>query len=200
MKFTTSFRPKIAVGIALAACAGLPGCTGMNQSVSQSLGMNSGTRVPPPATGSYATPNSYTGNGAASPQVQVPQQPGISPGQAAPNATSYFNPLTQPTNQIVNSINNAQNQFNQATEQARNSVVQTADNLNNRLNTASERIDRFNQGVTQASAIMQDAIQAPAPVQSVNPPATHSPATHSAVGSGASNMSNPNEAWRKPNL
>lgn len=195
MKFYSSLRSLLATNLMAIACGGISGCAGLNQSVSQSLGINSGARVPAPATGSYATPGNYAGGNLTGPQVQLPQTQTAVPGQAAPNTTSYFNPLAQPAGQIVNGINNAQNQFTQASEQARNSVVQTADSLNNRLQSASNRIDRFNQGVAQASAVMQEAIQAP--------PANQNQVldvTTPAIGSGVANQNDPNDAWRKPNL
>ncbi len=194
MQLSKALRPWVVTGLAMALTTGVTGCAGMNNSLSQSLGINSGARVPPPSTGSFAAPNNYTG---------TPQSSNMQPASGAvftPNttgnttgSTSQFNPLAQPAGQLISGINQAQSQFLQATDQARNTINQTAEGLNSRVNTVGERIDRFNQGVAQASAIMHDAVQAP-------PPQTMPSAVGSGVAPASANLVNePDPTWRKPN-
>lgn len=171
------------------ACAALllgaitTGCTGLNSSFPQAFGVNSSARVPAPATGSFATPNSY--NGAAGSQPSSP--PPIN-GSPAPMRTSQASPLEQPTTQLLSSLHQAQSQLNSATNQARDTINQSAESLNASVTSATSRIDRLGQGVIQASAILNDAAK-------------------ESIGSGVASPEpspdgnatlDPNAAWRRP--
>lgn len=169
------------VGIALAVVTSVSGCTGLNNSIPQALGINSSARVPPPGTGSFATPNNYTNNGTGT-NASPATPPAMSPTTTAPK-TSQFNPVEQPTSQFLSSINSAQSRIQQVTSQARDTVNRTAEDINSSVEAAGGRIDRFGQGVVQAGAILTEAAQ---PVGNIN-------------DQGSNNFAeDPNAAWRKP--
>ena len=169
------------VGIALAVVTSMSGCTGLNNSIPQALGINSSARVPPPGTGSFATPNNYTNNGAGA-NASPAAPPAMSPTTTAPK-TSQFNPVEQPASQFLSSINSAQSRIQQVTSQARDTVNRTAEGINSGVEAAGGRIDRFGQGVVQAGAILTEAAQ---PVGNIN-------------DQGSNNFAeDPNAAWRKP--
>jgi hypothetical protein len=173
------------VGIALAVVASASGCTGLNNSIPQALGINSSARVPPPATGSFATPNNYTNSGSganASPAPAAVSPAAMSPAGAGPK-TSQFNPVEQPTSQFLSTINSAQSRIQQVTSEARDTVSRTAEGINSGVEAAGGRIDRFGQGVVQAGAILSEAAQ---PVGNINDQGTNNFAE------------DPNAAWRKP--
>ena len=168
------------VGIALAVVTSMSGCTGLNNTIPQALGINRSARVPPPGTGSFATPNNYTNNGSGANASPAPAA--TSPTTTAPK-TSQFNPVEQPASQFLSSINSAQSRIQQVTSQARDTVNRTAEDINSSVEAAGGRIDRFGQGVVQAGAILSEAAQ---PVGNIN-------------DQGANNFAeDPNAAWRKP--
>lgn len=174
-------KHNVLVGIAIAVVASVSGCTGLNNSIPQALGINSAARVPPPGTGSFATPNNYTNNGSGANGNSALGS--VSPSIPGPK-TSQFNPAAQPTNQLLSGINSAQSKFLQVTNQARDTVNRTAEGINSGVEAASGRIDRFGQGVVQAGAILSEAAQ---PVGNIN-------------DQGLNNVAeDPNAAWRKPN-
>jgi hypothetical protein len=167
------------VCIALVVVTSMSGCTGLNNSIPQALGINSAARVPPPGTGSFATPNNYTNNG---PSANGNSAPGATPPAIGPK-TSQFNPVEQPASQLLSTINNAQSRIQQVTGQARDTVNRTAESINSGVEAAGGRIDRFGQGVVQAGAILTEAAQ---PVGNINDQGTNNFAE------------DPNAAWRKP--
>lgn len=171
------------------ACAALffgfitTGCTGLNSSFPQAFGVNSGSRVPAPATGSFAAPNSYNGT-----NVGQPTSPAPINGSPAAMKTSQASPLEQPTTQLLSSLHQAQSQLNSATNQARNTINKSAESLNASVSSATNRIDRLGQGVIQASAILSDAAK-----ESIGSGVPSSEPTED----GAATL-DPNAAWRRP--
>lgn len=172
------------------ACAALflgsitTGCTGLNSSFPHAFGVNSGSRVPPPATGSFATPNSYNGTSGGQPSSPPPIN-----GAPAAMKTSQSSPLEQPTTQLLSSLQQAQSQLNSATNQARDTINQSAESLNASVSSATSRIDRLGQGVIQASAILTDAAK-----ESIG-----SGVASSELSPDGAATIDPNAAWRPPN-
>jgi hypothetical protein len=177
----------------------VPGCTGMNNGLPSPFTNPANTRVPPPATGSFATPNPYSNTpGAVAPTTS-----------ATPTGvkTSQFNPVEQPANQVLATINQTQSQLQSATNQALDTVYRTADDLNSRMDSASARINRLGQGVVQAGAILSDAASASlsdtnhASLSDTNHASlsdTNHASLSDAPAAGASTASDPNAAWRRP--
>jgi hypothetical protein len=136
---------------------GFTGCRGTAPSFSQMFGgLNAPARVPPPAQGSYQVPGSYSG--------------GVGTSGATTNnglgTSSFSNGMktsqnTFPPSNLLNGISNAQSQILTASNNARNSVNRAADGINSSVEQASARVDRLNQGVTQAGAILTEAVNAP---------------------------------------
>lgn len=169
------------------------GCTGLNNSLPQTLGVNSALRVPAPATGSFATPNSYNGTGSNPAPSGAPPATSSNPSGIK---TSQASPLEQPTSQLLSSLHQAQSQLNSATSQARDTINQSAENLNASVSSATQRIDRLGQGVIQASAILSDA--AKESIGSGVAPTTTSPANTPVGPEEETATLDPNAAWRRP--
>lgn len=169
------------------------GCTGLNNSLPQTLGVNSASRVPAPATGSFATPNSYNGAGSNLAPTGAPPATGNTP---AGMKTSQASPLEQPTTQLLSSLHQAQSQLNSVTHQARDTINQSAESLNASVSSATQRIDRLGQGVIQASAILSDA--AKDSVGSGVASSNTSPANTPVGPEEETATLDPNAAWRRP--
>lgn len=197
---------------ALLVC--MTGCQG-NPLSGISNSWNQATRVPPPATGSFQTgPGAYTGPGPAT---------NAAPAAANANKTSQVSPTGVP---LVDNLNNAQNQLQAATNNARNAVFNSTNSINSQVELASARVNRFGEGVVQASQVLSDAARDPIPVPPVGPstsfatspsglpgtsgyaaptagalpsnsvPSTSSPSSSS--GRIGDTVEDPNASWRKP--
>lgn len=150
----------------LSGCQGvLPGMSGLGQP----------GRVPPPGTGSYQVPGSYSGSANSSAGA----------------------PATGP---LVDQVASAQNQLKQATDSARAAVMQTTQSFQSQVEQAGARADKLGAGVVQASQILNDAATGALPAPSVVSPAIPgSPSTggsHSDRDGGIA--TDPNAQWRKP--
>lgn len=161
--------------VALSGCQGpLPGIGGLSQP----------GRVPPPPTGSYQVPGTYSGGTGANPTVG-----------SVPNGVPF-----------VDQVAAAQNQLKQATDSARAAVMQSTQNLQSQVDQASARADKMGAGVVQASQILSDAAMGSLPPI---PPAM--PAASGTTGSSLPAQSPPglpgasgsladegSPQWRKP--
>ena len=166
--------------------ASLSGCAGMN-GLSHGLGINSASRVPPPATGSFAIPNTYT-NGAAG-TGGLSGNGSVNPGASSPTLgalqTNSVGSGVAYSDQVLSSVNRIQSRIQDTSNQVRDGVVRTTDALNSRVEQASAKVNRFGEGVVQAGAILseslEDARNIPAPIVS---------------SSGV--VQDPNATWRNP--
>lgn len=157
-------------------------------------GLTTPSRVPPPATGSFQVPGSYnnTTNGApttTSSGINNPATRGAAPGTMT---TGQFQP---PSAILANNIAAAQAQLQSVTDNTRNAVQQTAGQINSRVEQASARIDRFGNGVVQASNILSEAAQPANYTADVSMPPTSTP---TAAGRISDVPADPNAAWRRP--
>lgn len=163
-------------------------------------GLASPTRVPPPATGSFQVPGSYNNNtnGAAPPpNINNSSMRSATPG---PNATGQFQP---PSAILANNIAAAQAQLQSVTDNTRTRVQQTAGQINSSVEQASARIDRFGNGVVQASNILSEAAQpvnyaADYSMPQTAPAAPGSTAPSTSSGRISDGSADPNAAWRRP--
>ncbi len=175
------------------------------------------TKVTAPSTGSFQAPGSYNGSvGTGSSSSTAPTTTILTPaGGIPPNGPMQngfrTSQLPNTTSPLVGSITNAQNQLQNATINTRNTVQQGADQLNNRVEQASARIDRFSQGVVQASQILSEAATLPVTPnttgvyadRSFAPSAEGIPGTNGYGATGASysvpvTTNDPNAQWRSP--
>jgi hypothetical protein len=170
MKLSNAFAT-----IAIAHVLFAAGCAGMN-GLSQTLGVNSTSRVPPPPTGSFNVPNNYTN--------------GVSTGAAAPMGASptvsQQSPhyIEQPANQLLSSINRIQSQVQQSADQVRSSVNRITDDVNSRVVAAGASVNRIGEGVIQAGAVLNESVQ---DAQGNLPAVISAPI-----------QEEPNAAWRSP--
>lgn len=149
--------------------AGFVGCKGTPFSFPQSLtGNGASSRVPAPPTGSFQVPSTYNGNtgGATSSSGGL----NSSSFGTAPNTLNKTSQSNLPISNFVNSISQAESQLLNATNNARTTVNRTADAVNSRVEQASARVDRFGQGVVQASNIIAEAATAPPTFTNANDP------------------------------
>jgi hypothetical protein len=169
--------------IALSGCQGaLPGINGLSQP----------GRVPPPATGSYQVPGTYSGaTGPAGPSAPRPA------GQSAPTVGAM--PTGGP---MVDPVASAQNQLKQATDSARAAVMQSTQSIQNQVEQAGARADRIGAGVVQASQILNDAAHGTLPPVPPGSPGFASPNAAGMSGSvsdrDTETAADPNAQWRKP--
>ncbi len=146
-----------ALSFAAAIAAGVTGCRGTPPAFSQAFsGLIAPARVPPPAQGSFQVPSSYSGGVGSS----------ASPASKGLGGSSFENGIktsqnTLPTSNLIDKFTNAQSQLLSASNNARNSVTRAADGINSSVEQASARVDRFGQGVVQASAILSEAANTP---------------------------------------
>ncbi len=184
--------------IASAITLGMVGCRGTAPSFSQVFsGLNAPARVPPPAQGSFQVPGTYSGGAG----------PSSNPSSSGLGGSSFGNKTSQntlPTSNLFNGISNAQSQLLTATNNARNSVNRAADGINSSVEQASARVDRLGQGVSQASAILNEAATAPLVSPSLERTGMTYPSNDqpqiSSSNSGRIGDSDPNEnaQWRTP--
>ncbi len=146
-----------ALSIAAAIGTGAAGCRGTSPAFSQAFsGLSAPARVPPPAQGSFQVPGSYSGAVGTSAN---PASNGLGGSSFSNGPKTSQNSL--PTSSLVDRISNAQSQLLNASNNARNSVNRAADGINSSVEQASARVDRFGQGVVQASAILSEAATTP---------------------------------------
>jgi hypothetical protein len=171
--------------------ASLTGCAGMN-GLSNSLGINSASRVPPPATGSFTIPNTYTNGAPGANGVS-----GVSPSNAGPASPTLG--ALQSNNvgsgiaygdQVLSSVNRIQSRIQDTSNQVRDGVVRTTDALNSRVEQASAKVNRIGEGVVQAGAIISDSLE-----EASNIPA---PITPAPIVSSSGVVQDPNASWRNP--
>jgi hypothetical protein len=141
------------LGLLGMSIVGMSGCAGLN-SIPQSLGINASSRVPPPATGSFAVPNSYT-NGVGGPSAPAALPTNTTTGMQNP----AYNPAAQPASQVLSSINRFQNKIQDTTTQVRDSVNRATTDFNTRVETAGASVNRIGEGVVQAGAVLTESIQ-----------------------------------------
>lgn len=154
------------LGVAISLMAATAGCQG-NPLTNLTSAWNQPTRVPPPATGAFQPTGAYSGNtGMGSNSGAGMAAPPAIGGAAAGMKTSQVNPTGVP---YVDSIASAQSQLKAASDSARNSINQTTNSINSQVELASARLDRFSNGVVQASQVLADAAQDPSPVPPVVP-------------------------------
>ncbi len=161
------------VMVALSGCQGpLPGINGLTQP----------GRVPPPPTGSYQVPGSYSG---AKPATGT----GVAPTVGSLPSGSPF----------VDQVASAQNQLKQATDSARAAVMQSTQNLQNQVEQASARADKMGAGVVQASQILSESALGALPAVPPSTPGATLPGTSGSLSDqGGSTVIDPNAQWRKP--
>ena len=173
------------VMVAVSGCQGpLPGISGLGQP----------GRVPPPPTGSYQVPGSYSGaSGATPPGGLKSATPAMGTG-VAPSVGAL--PSGSPW---VDQVASAQNQLKQATDNARAAVMQSTQSLQNQVEQASARADKMGAGVVQASQILGDAARGtlPSDIPS-NSGAGGSGISGSLSDQGGTTVTDPNAQWRKP--
>ncbi len=149
------FVASLALAVGLAAA--VAGCKGTAPGFSQAFGgLMAPTRVPPPAQGSFQVPGSYSGGVGSSSNPSASGLGGSSFGNGMKTSQS-----SQPTNNLFNSISNAQSQVLSASNSFRNSVNRTAEDINSSVELASARVDKLNQGGAQAIAVFSEAATAP---------------------------------------
>ncbi|MCY2982571.1 MAG: hypothetical protein NTY15_02935 [Planctomycetota bacterium] len=203
---STTFHWLAALSFAAAVTVGFAGCKGTTPAFSQAFGgFGAPARVPPPAQGSFQVPSSYSSGVGTS---------GSSPSSGLGSSSFGNGPKTSQTNlpssNLFNSISNAQSQLLSATNNARNTVNRTADNINSSVELASARVDRLEQGVVQAGAIVAEAATQPIITSQPQPPssnyansaypATQPAATTSNSGSIGDIDQSANASWRTPVL
>ena len=201
---TTSFHWLASLSFAAAIASGLAGCKGTTPAFSQAFsGFGAPARVPPPAQGSFQVPGSYSGAAGTSGGTSNSGLGGSSFGNGPKTSQANL-----PNSNLFNSISSAQSQILAATNNARNTVNRTADNINSSVELASARVDRLEQGVAQASAIVAEAATEPiisTPAQM--PSSTYSNSAYSTPqptgtltnsGSISDNDQSANASWRTP--
>jgi len=194
----SSFLVCLCIGSAVMAAAS--GCRGTAPSLAQTFsGLGGTTRVPPPATGSFQVPGSYSGSAGSAPTSSN----GL--GGSSFNNGVKTSQNSMPTSNFINSISNAQNQILTATNNARNSVNRAADGINSSVEQASARVDRLGEGVSQAGAILTEAARAPiangpaGQANDVQPFPTNETIIPSSTGRiGDSTDLGENASWRAP--
>jgi hypothetical protein len=217
---TSSASRRLSVAIGLLAAT--VGCQG-NPLTNLTSAWNQPTRVPPPPTGAFQPTGAYSGNaglgGNAGAGVAAPPAAGAA---AAGMKTSQVNPTGLP---YVDSIASAQSQLKAASDSARNSINQTTNSINSQVELASARLDRFGNGVVQASQVLSDAAMDPSPVPPVVPSTSYAtspaglpgtsgygapstgvglpstsgvPVTSGSSGRIGDTVEDPNAQWRKP--
>ena len=171
--------------------ASLTGCAGMN-GLSHSLGINSASRVPPPATGSFAIPNSYTNGAPGANGVS-----GVNPSSTSPSSPTLG--ALQSSNigsgiaygdQVLSSVNRIQSRIQDTSNQVRDEVARTTSAINSRVEQAGAKVNRIGEGVVQAGAIISDSLE-----EASNIPAPIVPAP---VVSASGITQDPNASWRNP--
>jgi hypothetical protein len=169
----------------------LSGCQGTPLSLPQAFsGLGGAPRVPPPATGSYQVPQSYSGPNATS--------SGLGSSSVSPPAgTNAFKTSqnSQPISDLVQGVSAAQAQFRTATNSAINSVNRAANDVNARVENATARVDRFGEGVVQASAILSEAASAPS-YNAINSDAIPTSSTSGRIGDATPTTES--NTWRTP--
>ena len=198
-----TFHWLAALSFAATVTAGFAGCKGTTPAFSQAFGgFGAPARVPPPAQGSFQVPGSYTGGAGTSGSSSSSGLGGSSFGNGPKTGQANL-----PTSNLFNSISNAQSQLVAATNNARNTVNRTADNINSSVELASARVDRLEQGVVQAGAIVAEAATQPITIQPQQPssnysnsayPATQPTAPTSNSGSISDGDQSANASWRTP--
>lgn len=149
----------------------LSGCAGVN-GLSNGLGINSASRVPPPPTGSFAIPNSYTNGaeGTGGLSGNTPSNTGPSSPTLGALQTNNIGSGVAYGDQVLSSVNRIQSRIQDTSNQVRDGVVRTTDALNSRVEQASSKVNRFGEGVVQAGAILsesfEEASSMPAPIVS----------------------------------
>jgi hypothetical protein len=160
--------------------------------LSHSLGINSASRVPPPATGSFAVPNTYT-NGAAGAGGLSGNGP-VNPGASSPTLgalqTNNIGSGVAYSDQMLSSVNRIQSRIQDTSNQVRDGVVRTTDALNSRVEQAGAKVNRFGEGVVQAGAILSESME-----EARNIPA---PITPAPIVSPSGVVQDPNATWRNP--
>ena len=161
-------KKNIASLIAIAfACSSLTGCQGTPFGGLSMPGWGNATRVQPPATGSFQAPGNYNGGVGTTGSLPAPvtttitTPPGGVPAIGPMQGGIRTSQMSTSPPQWVNTIANAQNQLQSASQNARTAVQQGADQLNSRVEQASARVDRFGQGVVQAGQILNEAATTP---------------------------------------
>ncbi len=195
-------RTRLIARLVLAAsmAAVVTGCKGTAPSFTQAFGgLTAPARVPPPAQGSFQVPGSYSGGAGTS----------ASPAGSGLGGSSFGNSMktsqnSLPTNNLFNSISNAQSQVIAASNNLRNNVNRTADEINSSVELASARADRFSQAGAQSIAAFSEAAAAPLVVNGDRlnntnyPPSELPPVTNSISGRIGDSEQSDNASWRTP--
>jgi hypothetical protein len=169
----------------------LSGCAGVN-GLSTGLGINSASRVPPPPTGSFAIPNSYT-NGAAGTgglSGNTPSNTGPSSPTLGALQTNNIGSSVAYGDQVLSSVNRIQSRIQDTSNQVRDGVVRTTDALNSRVEQASSKVNRIGEGVVKAGAILSESFE-----EASSMPA---PITQVPTASTSGVVQDPNASWRNP--
>jgi hypothetical protein len=185
----------------LGAVLSLTGCAGVN-GLSQTLGINSASRVPPPATGSFTVPNSYTNGAPGAGGISNSNPLGAaneSPSLGALQSNSVGSGVAY-GDQVLSSVNRIQSRIQDTSNQVRDGVARTADVFNSRVEQAGARVNRIGEGVVQAGAIITDSFEEASTISMPFVPAPVVPSeTHTGNGdSGAPVMQESNATWRDP--
>ena len=187
--------------LALAAhlAIAISGCKGTAPGFSQAFGgLTAPARVPPPAQGSFQVPGTYSGG------VGSAANPGGGLGGSSFGNGTKTSQNTLPSNNLFNSISNAQSQVLNTTNNLRNSVNRTANDINSSVELASARADRFSQAGAQSIAAFSEAATAPLVVNGTecsnpNYPANEpAPITSSNAGRIGDSDQSDNANWRTP--
>lgn len=199
-KWSTMSGPAFRIAC-LGAILSLAGCAGMN-GLSQTLGINSASRVPPPATGSFTVPNSYT-NGApgsggvsnASPVGSASESPSLGALQSnnVGSGVAYGD-------QVFSSVNRIQSRIQDTSNQVRDGVARTADVFNSRVEQAGASVNRIGEGVVQAGSIITNSIEEASNIMTpvVPPPIVPAETRTNDFAPGAPVMQESNATWRNP--
>jgi len=198
---TITFHWFATLSFAAAIAAGFAGCKGTMPAFSQAFGgFGAPARVPPPAQGSFQVPGSYSGAAGTSGSSSSSGLGGSSFGNG-PKTTQ----TSLPSSNLFNSISNAQSQILAATNNARNAVNRTADNVNSSVELASARVDRLDQARVQAGAIFTEAVNEPINVRPAQMPnstysdsAPQSVEANSNTGRIGDSDQSGNASWRTP--
>ena len=190
----------LALSFASAIAAETTGCRGTAPAFSKAFSsLSDPARVPPPAQGSFQVPGSYSG-GVGSSANPASKGLGGSSFENGPKTSQN----TLPTSNLIDRFSNAQSQLLSASNNARNSVNRAADGINSSVEQANARVDRFGQGVVQASAVLSEA--ANTPIVSSAPERfdmnysgnAKTPITDSISGRIGDSIPNENAIWRTP--
>jgi hypothetical protein len=187
--------------VCLGAILSLTGCAGMN-GLSQTLGINSASRVPPPATGSFTVPNSYTTGAPGAGGVSNASPAGFASESSSLGALQSRSVGSGVAygDQVLSSVNRIQSRIQDTSNQVRDGVARTADAFNSRVEQAGARVNRIGEGVVQAGAIISDSFEEASNIMTPVAPAPIVPTkTHTNnFAPDVPIMQESNATWRDP--